>query len=93
MFFLIVTNQGSWCPRSASSGTATPQTRSGPTIYQTLTKGALYLAIHPHGTHAWGRWVGMSYDGEVMTGWGAIARTEEDAAKIVQDLIDSKESR
>jgi hypothetical protein len=32
----------------------------------------------------------MSYDGEVVTGWGAIARTEEDAAKIVQGLIDSK---
>ena len=57
------------------------------------SKGALYLALHPHGTHAWGRRVGMSYDGEVITGWGAIARTEEDAAKVVQDLIDSKEPR
>jgi transcriptional regulator with XRE-family HTH domain len=57
------------------------------------SKGALYLALHPHGTHAWGRWVGMSYDGEVITGWGAVARTEEDAAKVVQDLIDSEESR
>ncbi len=54
------------------------------------SKGALYLALHQHGTHAWGRWVGMSYDGEVITGWGAIARTEEEAGKIVQDLIDSE---
>ena len=53
------------------------------------SKGALYLTLHPHGTHAWGRWVGMSYDGAVITGWGAIARTTEEAEKVVQDLIDS----
>jgi phage terminase Nu1 subunit (DNA packaging protein) len=52
------------------------------------SKGSLYLALH--GTHAWGRWVGMSYDGAVITGWGAIARTEEEAGKVVQDLIDSE---
>jgi transcriptional regulator with XRE-family HTH domain len=52
------------------------------------SKGALYLALHPHGDHAWGRWVGMSYDGEVVTGWGALARTQEHAHKVVQDLID-----
>jgi transcriptional regulator with XRE-family HTH domain len=57
------------------------------------SKGALYLALHPHGTQAWGRWVGMSYDGEVITGWGAIARSEEEAGKVVQDLIDTKEPR
>jgi transcriptional regulator with XRE-family HTH domain len=54
------------------------------------SKGALYLALHPHGTHAWGRWVGMSYDGEVITGWGGMARSEEEAHKVVQDLIDPK---
>jgi hypothetical protein len=34
----------------------------------------------------------MSYDGAVITGWGALARTPEDAHKVVQDLIDSKGS-
>ena len=53
------------------------------------SKGALYLALHTQGTHAWGRWVGLSYDGPVVTGWGAMARTEEEAHKIVQDLIDA----
>jgi transcriptional regulator with XRE-family HTH domain len=52
------------------------------------SKGVLYLALHPHGTHAWGRWVGMSYDGLVMSGWGAMARTEAEANKVVQDLAD-----
>jgi transcriptional regulator with XRE-family HTH domain len=56
------------------------------------SKGTLYLALHPHGTYAWGRWVGMSYDGPVITGWGAMARTEEEAHKVVQDLIDSEGS-
>jgi transcriptional regulator with XRE-family HTH domain len=53
------------------------------------SKGTIYFALHPHGTHATGRWVGMSYDGPVITGWGAMARTEEEVRKVVQDLIDS----
>lgn len=56
------------------------------------SKGTLYLVLHPHGTHAWRRWVGMSYDGAVISGWGAMARTEDDAHKLVQDLINSEES-
>lgn len=56
------------------------------------SKGTLYLALHQHGTHAWGRWVGMSYDGAVITGWGALARTDEHVRKVVQELIDSETS-
>jgi transcriptional regulator with XRE-family HTH domain len=52
------------------------------------SKGTLYLSLHPHGNHAWGRWVGMSYDGLVITGWGAIARTQEHAAQVVQEHVD-----
>jgi transcriptional regulator with XRE-family HTH domain len=55
------------------------------------SKGSLYLALHPHGGYAWGRWVGMSYDGQVITGWGGMARSEEEAHKVVQDLA-NKES-
>jgi transcriptional regulator with XRE-family HTH domain len=53
------------------------------------SKGTMYLALHPHGTHASGRWVGMSYDGAVISGWGAMARSDDKARQIVQDLIDS----
>ena len=53
------------------------------------SKGTMYLALHPHGEHAWGRWTGMSYDGLVAAGWGVIARTEELANKVVQDLVDT----
>ena len=54
------------------------------------SKGTLYLTLHPHGDHAWGRWVGMSYDGLVISGWGSLARSQEQAHQIVQDLIDKK---
>jgi len=51
------------------------------------SKGTLYLSLHPHGNYAWGRWVGMSYDGLVITGLGAIARTQEHAEQVVQERI------
>jgi hypothetical protein len=51
------------------------------------SKGTLYLTLHQHGEYAWGRWVGMSYDGPVVSGWGAIARTEDQAHQVVLDLI------
>jgi hypothetical protein len=35
-------------------------------------------------------WVGMSYDGLVVSGWGSLARTQEQANQILQDLIDEK---
>ena len=56
------------------------------------SKGTLYLSLHQHGTYAWGRWVGMSYDGPVVSGWGAIARTEDQAHQVVLDLIKSEPS-
>jgi Glyoxalase-like domain len=55
------------------------------------SKGTLYLALHQDGTYAWGRWVGMSYDGPIVTGWGAIARTEDQAhhrSRVCQFVID-----
>jgi len=34
----------------------------------------------------------MSYDGVVISGWGSLARTQDQANQIVQDLIDEKPS-
>ena len=51
------------------------------------SKGAMYLALHPHGTYAWGRWVGMSYDGLVVTGYGSLARSQDRAHDIIESLI------
>jgi hypothetical protein len=55
------------------------------------SKGTMYFALHPHGDHAYGRWVGLSYDGLVVTGWSALARTREMAQQIMSDLIDKEE--
>ena len=51
------------------------------------SKGTLYLSLQPHGDCAWGRWVGMSYDGPVVSGLGSIARTEELATQVVRDHL------
>ncbi len=40
------------------------------------SKGSMYFALHAQGQHAVGRWVGLSYDGAVQTGFAVIARTQ-----------------
>jgi len=51
------------------------------------SKGSLYFVLHPHGALAWGRWVGLSHDGPVITGWAAMARTADKSSQAVTDLI------
>ncbi|MFB9889065.1 helix-turn-helix domain-containing protein [Planobispora takensis] len=50
------------------------------------SKGTMYFVLHPHGVSMKGRWVGLSYDGEIMTGWGAIGKNEEDARALIEEL-------
>ncbi|WP_328536452.1 helix-turn-helix transcriptional regulator [Streptomyces sp. NBC_00344] len=50
------------------------------------SKGTLYFVLHPHGIHMSGRWVGLSYDGKIMTGWGAAARSEEACRDLIAAL-------
>jgi transcriptional regulator with XRE-family HTH domain len=58
------------------------------------SKGSIYFHLHQHGQTAYGRWVGMSYDGEVISGWGAMARDAEAVRRIVERLIETNgESR
>ena len=53
------------------------------------SKGSMYLALHPHGTHAWGRWVGMSYDGLVVSGWAALSRERDHCQRVIHELIET----
>jgi len=46
------------------------------------SKGTMYFTLHPHGQHMIGRWVGLSHDGNVMTGLGAMAHSENDARRF-----------
>lgn len=56
------------------------------------SKGTLYLTLHPAGQRMTGRWVGLSWDGDCVTGLGVMARTEDDARASIADLI-SEEDR
>jgi hypothetical protein len=35
-------------------------------------------------------WVGLSYDGRILTGFGAMARTEEDATAVVREMTEQE---
>ena len=50
------------------------------------SKGTLYFKLHQHGINAVGRWVGLSYDGPIITGWSALARTEDDVIALMDKL-------
>jgi transcriptional regulator with XRE-family HTH domain len=50
------------------------------------SKGTMYFALHQHGQRMIGRWVGLSYDGPIVTGLGAIARTEEEVTALMDEL-------
>jgi transcriptional regulator with XRE-family HTH domain len=50
------------------------------------SKGTMYFTLHPHGVSMTGRWVGLSYDGAIMTGWGAMGHSEEEARQLIEKL-------
>src|SRR4051812_18450622 len=52
------------------------------------SKGTMFFTLHQHGQRMTGRWVGLSYDGPVITGWGAVARTEEEVLALMDELRD-----
>ena len=54
----------------------------------TRSKGTLYFVLHPHGQQMTGRWVGLSYDSNLATGWAALARTRTDARTVLDHLRD-----
>ncbi|WP_194820535.1 helix-turn-helix domain-containing protein [Nocardia sp. XZ_19_385] len=51
------------------------------------SKGALYFALHPHGSHMVGSWVGLSQAGLVIRGWGAIARERDHVEQVIAELV------
>jgi transcriptional regulator with XRE-family HTH domain len=55
------------------------------------SKGTLYLVIHPDGHQMRGRWVGLSYDGPIVSGWSAFARTEQEAQTLLHALTEGEQ--
>ena len=54
------------------------------------SKGSMYFVLHPHGLTMSGRWVGLGYDGRIMTGWAAMGQTQEEAEDTMHKLIASE---
>ncbi|MGI8815955.1 MAG: hypothetical protein ACR2G2_11955 [Pseudonocardia sp.] len=50
------------------------------------SQGTLYCILHQHGISATGRWVGLSYDGPIISGWSAMARTEDEVVALMDKL-------
>ena len=53
----------------------------------------MYFTLHQHGIYMLGRWVGLSYDGPIVTGWGAIARTEDEVLGLMAQLKEEEIGR
>jgi transcriptional regulator with XRE-family HTH domain len=54
------------------------------------SKGTMYFVLHPHGLNMSGRWVGLGYDGRIMSGWGTMGQTQEEAEETMRKLISSE---
>ncbi len=50
------------------------------------TKGSLYFVIHQHGVNMTGRWVGLGYEGQIVTGWGTIAKSNDEVLALMNQL-------
>jgi transcriptional regulator with XRE-family HTH domain len=53
------------------------------------SKGTMYFVMHPQGLSMTGRWVGLSYDGGIVTGWASMAKGEDEARELVAKLKES----
>jgi hypothetical protein len=53
------------------------------------SKGTMYFVLSARGLPALGRWVGLSYDGKIVTGWAAIAQHEQQIPELIRGLTDT----
>jgi transcriptional regulator with XRE-family HTH domain len=56
------------------------------------SKGTMYLVLHAQGDYAHGRWVGLSYDGPVISGYATLARSQEQASAVMDRLLEDAEA-
>src|SRR4051794_16449297 len=54
------------------------------------SKGTMYFVLHAQGEYAHGRWVGLSYDGPVVSGYAALARTRDESQAIMRRLTEQE---
>jgi hypothetical protein len=58
-----------------------------------ISKGTFYFVLHPNGRDMGGRWVGRSYDGEMIDGCCAMARDEQRAHVVIDELLAVRNER
>jgi transcriptional regulator with XRE-family HTH domain len=51
------------------------------------SKGTMYFVLHPHGLNMSGRWVGLGYDDQIMTGFASMAHSQDEAEGNIARLI------
>src|SRR4051794_13977371 len=56
------------------------------------SKGTMYFLLHAQGENAHGRWVGLSYDGPIVSGYATLAHTQEEAQEVMTRLLDESEA-
>ena len=57
------------------------------------SKGTFFFVLHTQGNLLEGSWTGMSYDGPIVTGAGAIAQARDQAVSAVERIRDQAPSR
>jgi transcriptional regulator with XRE-family HTH domain len=50
------------------------------------SKGTMFFVLHAQGEYAEGRWVGLSYDGPMVTGYAALAQSRDEARSVMDRL-------
>jgi len=53
------------------------------------SKGTMYFVVDPHGLCMSGRWVGLGYDDQIMTGFASMAHSCEESERAIAQLIRS----
>src|SRR6516225_2813449 len=53
------------------------------------SKGTMYFVLHPHGLNMSGRWVGLGYDDQIMTGFASMAHSREESEETMSRLVRS----
>jgi transcriptional regulator with XRE-family HTH domain len=51
------------------------------------SKGTMYFVVHPHGLTMSGRWVGLGYDDQIMTGFASMAHSREESEETMTQLV------
>ena len=46
----------------------------------------MFFVLHAQGDYAEGRWVGLSYDGPIVTGYAALAHSRDEARSVMDRL-------